>query len=55
MQATLKKQRNYLKKCYITKDTKPEEREEYQEEVKKAKELGGKRRMLSEDIQINRR
>ena len=30
MLVTLKKQRNFVKKCYLTKDMKPEEREEYQ-------------------------
>ena len=58
MLATLKKQRNFIKNCYITTDMKPEEREEYQEQMKTAKELAereenkGKFTWL-EDIQQN--
>ena len=45
MQATLRKQRYFILKCYITKGMKAEEREEYQEQVKKAKELVEKRKI----------
>ena len=33
---------HFIKKCYITKDMKLEESEEYQEQMKKAKELAEK-------------
>ena len=42
MLATLKKQRNFIKKCCITKDMNLEEREEFHEQMKKAKELAEK-------------
>ena len=45
MLATLKKQRNCIKKCYISKDMNPEEREEYHktnEESKGTSRKGGK-------------
>ena len=42
MLATVKKQRNFIKRFYIAKDMKPDEREEYHEQMKKSKELGEK-------------
>ena len=42
MLTTLNNQRNFIIKNYITKDMKPEEMEEYQEHMKKAKELAKK-------------
>ena len=44
----LKEPEEFYKKCYITKDMNPEEREEYHKQMKKAKELAEK-----EEIKIN--
>ena len=40
--SNLKEAEEFYKKCYITKDMNPEEREEYHEQMKKAKELAEK-------------